>query len=184
VEIVEASFPSDQKLARTSEMRITVRNAGRKTIPYISVTVGPPQPGAPQGAGNAETESPFSYQDPKNEDPSKPIFVVNKEPEGGDTAFQRTWSLGSLRPGQEKTFVWELTAVDAKPFDFRYQVSAGLDGRAKAVLAGAGGPPVGRFHGRVDPTPPDAKVADDGENIVSGGKVYIPRRPERQVEER
>jgi hypothetical protein len=185
VEIVEASFPTDQKLARTSEMRITVRNAGRETIPQVSVTVGPPERGGPQGAANAESESPFSYQDHKNEDPTKPIFVVNKEPEGGDTAHQRTWTLGALRPGQEKTFVWELTAVEARPFDFRYQVSAGLDGQAKAVLAGTGGRPEGRFRGKVDNTPPAAKVADSGgENIVSGGRVYIPRRPGREIEGR
>ena len=181
VEIVEASFPTDQKLARTSELRITVRNAGRKTIPQVGVTAGT---GGIGGSAHS-SEGGFNYRDRGNEDPNKPIFVINKEPEGGDTAYVNTWQLGALRPGQEKTFIWEVTAVKAMPFDLRFRVNAGLDGQAKAVLAGTNAPPEGRFRGTVDAKAPDAKVADaGGENIEVNGQTYIPRRPEREVEGR
>jgi ABC-type uncharacterized transport system auxiliary subunit len=39
VEVVEARFPSEQKLAKRSELRISVRNAGSETIPNVAVTV-------------------------------------------------------------------------------------------------------------------------------------------------
>ena len=39
VEVVKASFPSDQKLAKRSELVIVVRNADTKQIPNIAVTM-------------------------------------------------------------------------------------------------------------------------------------------------
>ncbi len=186
VEITEARFPTAQKLARTSNMRITVRNAGRKTIPQVSVSVRPVGKGG-GGAGGASANSPggFNYHDPKTEDPNKPIFVINKEPKGGETGYVDTWALGAIRPGREKTFVWEVTAVKAQPFDLRYRVSAGLDGKAKAVVAGTGELPEGHFRGTITSKAPDAKVADrGGEDVISGGTRYRPRQPERVLGER
>ena len=39
VEVIEASFPLQQKLAESSTMKIVVRNAGDEAIPNIAVTV-------------------------------------------------------------------------------------------------------------------------------------------------
>ena len=39
VEVVRATFPEDQKLAKSSNLLVTVRNAGRETIPNIALTV-------------------------------------------------------------------------------------------------------------------------------------------------
>ena len=39
VEVVEAKFPEDQKLAKSSDLVVTVRNAGQETIPNIAMTV-------------------------------------------------------------------------------------------------------------------------------------------------
>src|SRR5215212_3284677 len=39
VEIVKASFPETQKLAQSSDLVVTLRNAGRETIPNIGLTV-------------------------------------------------------------------------------------------------------------------------------------------------
>ena len=39
VEVVDAMFPEKQKLAKTSELVITVRNAGDETVPNVAVTV-------------------------------------------------------------------------------------------------------------------------------------------------
>jgi hypothetical protein len=180
VEISEASFPTNQKLARTSILRITVRNVGTKTIPNANVWV------STGGAGGSHNSSVggFNYRDMKNEDPNKPIFVINKEPKGGETAYVNTWALGSIRPGRAKSFVWNVTALKAMPFDLRYRVQAGLDGKAKAVQAGTGAPVEGRFRGTVTSEAPDAKVADSGKDIVSDGAVYPPRKPGRSVPER
>lgn len=174
VEITEASFPDDQKLAKSSRLKIGVRNVDTKTIPNIAVTVGTDVGGA---AGSEDTEG-FDYYDPGNEDPSKPIFVIDTEPRGGQTGYRETWALGELKPGQTKTFAWDLTAVEAKPYNIRYEVSAGLDGKAKAVLAN-GEQPRGRFTGEVSDKPPQAKVARSGEDIISSRKQIEPRKTPR-----
>lgn len=172
VEVTEASFPDDQKLAKNSRLKIGVRNVDTKTIPNIAVTVGTDV----GGAASSEDAEGFDYYDPGNEDPSKPIFVIDTEPRGSQTAYRETWALGELKPGETKTFAWDLTAVEAKPYTIRYKVAAGLDGKAKAVLA-SGEEPAGRFTGEVKDTPPQAKVARSGEDVITSGEQIEPRSP-------
>jgi hypothetical protein len=166
IEVAEASFPERQKLAKRSDLVIKVRNAGTKTIPNIAVTV--------DGFSRRK-------DDPDLADPNRPIFVINGQPkeiggfpeskeaapEGGETAYVSTWALGKLKAGREKTFRWSVTAVDAGRFRIKYKVAAGLDGKAKAVDAN-GNPPAGVFAGTISDEPPDARVAEDGETVVSG----------------
>ena len=166
VEVVDASFPTDQKLAKRSELSITVRNTGTKTVPNIAVTVD---------GFDAQLENAGLA------DPSRPVFVVNGQPkeigdfaeskdlapEGGETAYVGTWALGPLKPGAEKTFDWSVTAVKAGPYKISYEVAAGLDGKAKAV-DDTGKIPEGKFIGTVDDTPPDTRVAEDGVTVIEG----------------
>jgi hypothetical protein len=167
VEVVRATFPEQQKLAKSSDMIVTVRNAGRETIPNIAVTVN----------GFDKRKS-----DPDLADPSRPVFAVNgvqveiagfpeakdASPRGCDTAFVNTWACGPLRPNQQKTFRWSVTAVQAGDFKIDWRVAAGLDGKAKAVQAGGGPAPRGQFSGSVSDEAPDVRVADDGKTIVNG----------------
>ncbi len=172
VEVTEARFPDEQKLAKSSRMTITVRNADTKTIPNLAVTMG-------TGVGNpsaGEGPAGLTYYDEGNEDPAKPIFTVDTSPRGAETAYKDTWALGALKPGRSKTFNWDVTAVDARPYNIRYRVSAGLDGKAMAITA-SGGAPAGRFTGEVSDAAPQAKVADSGEDIISGGESIEPRSP-------
>lgn len=167
VEVVEASFPSRQALAKRSNLRITVRNAeASRTVPNVAVTVK-----------GFDTR----LEDSADADPTRPVFVINGRPKeigtyqdskemapGGETAYNGTWVLGPLKPGREKTFKWTVTAVRAGPYKLSYEVAAGLDGRARAVGAG-GGAPRGRFAGTVDDEPPDTRIGADGRSIVEGG---------------
>jgi hypothetical protein len=167
VEVVRASFPEDQKLAKSSNLVITVRNAGRETIPNIAVTV--------DGFN-------FRKPDPELADPERPQFVINGLPReiggfpeakdaaplGCDTAYVNTWACGPLRPGREKTFRWSVTAVKAGDFDIHWRVAAGLDGKARAVSAGGGGAPRGSFSGNVSDEAPEVRVADDGRTVIEG----------------
>jgi hypothetical protein len=181
VEITQASFPTNQKLARTSQLTITVRNAGTKTMPNVNLWAST---GGAGGSANSSTGG-FNYRDLKVEDPNKPIFVINKEPKGGDTAYVNTWALGALPPGQSKTFAWQVTAVKAMPFVLRYRVQAGLDAKARAIMAGTGGPVEGRFRGVVSSAAPSAKVADrGGRDILTDGQRNPPRPLERSIPER
>jgi hypothetical protein len=166
VEVVEARFPSEQKLAKRSELRISVRNAGSETIPNVAVTV--------KGFEHQEADQRLA-------DPNRPTFVINGEPasigglpesrprapRGGDTSYVGTWALGQLAPGKTKTFTWDVTAVHPGPYRVEYRVAAGLDGKAKAVLAG-GAPPRGVFTGTVEDEPPDSRVGEDGRTVIRG----------------
>jgi len=151
IQVVEAKFPDHQSLAKRSTMTITVKNVDSKTIPNVAVTV---------------TSFDQTKNDPSLADPRRPQFVVNKGPSGGDTAYVGTSALGPLKPGETKTFKWDVTAVVAGKYALKYAVAAGLNGKAKAILAG-GGHPRGEFTGIVSNRAPQAKVADDGKTVVT-----------------
>jgi hypothetical protein len=167
VEVVQAKFPGKQKLAKSSDLVVTVRNAGKETVPNIAVTVN----GLDKRSKN-----------PDLADPSRPVFAVNgvqveiagfpeskdASPRGCDTAFVNTWACGPLKPNQTKTFRWSVTAVKAGPYKIDWRVNAGLDGKAKAVAMGGGPAPRGRFSGTVSDAAPAVRVADDGHTIVNG----------------
>jgi hypothetical protein len=167
VEVVRATFPEKQKLAKSSDMVVTVRNAGDDTIPNIAMTVN----------GFDERKN-----DPELADPSRPVFALNgvqvkiagfpeakdASPRGCDTAYVNTWACGPLKPNEQRTFRWSVTAVEAGDFKVDWRVAAGLDGKAKAVAAGGGQAPRGQFSGTISDAAPDVRVADDGKTIVSG----------------
>jgi hypothetical protein len=166
VDVVRATFPEQQSLAKRSNLVITVRNAGSKTIPDIAVSV----------SGFTKRQN-----NPELADPARPLFVINgipkqlggfpesKEdaPPGGETAYVDTWALGKLSPHKERTFRWSVTAVKAGPFHIRYSVAAGLNGKAKAVDP-SGRRPKGVFAGTISDKAPLTRVADDGKTVVHG----------------
>jgi hypothetical protein len=167
IEVVEATFPDDQKLAKSSDLVVTVRNAGEETVPNIALTVN----------GFDERK-----RNPDLADPSRPVFALNgvqveiggfpeskdASPRGCDTAFVNTWACGPLKPDEERTFRWTVTAVRAGDYTIDWKVAAGLDGKAKAVAPGGGPAPNGQFAGTISDEAPDVRVADDGHTIVEG----------------
>ena len=145
----DASFPSDQKLAKRSTLAITVRNdENRKAIPNVAVTVN--------GFDTRIRQQGVA-------DPTRPVFVINGRPKsigtfpetkedgpvGGETAYVNTWALGRLGPGKTKTFKWNVTAVRAGPYKITYRVAAGLNGKARAVSVVGDNPVGGQFNGRI-----------------------------------
>jgi hypothetical protein len=167
VKVVNARFPADQKLAKRSNLVIRVRNAETdKTIPNIAVTL--------KGLD-------VKLDNPELADPKRPQFVINgvpkdigtfpeskdAAPKGGETAYVDTWALGPLKPGRQKVFRWNVTAVKPGRYRITYRVSAGLDGKAKAVGVN-GRAPAGLFIGTVDDEAPDTRVAEDGKTVVEG----------------
>jgi hypothetical protein len=165
VEVVHASFPKKQALALESSLVISLRNAGSDTIPNIAVTVNG-----------------FDYRSsqPDLADSERPQFAVNgvpreiggfpeakdSTPPGCETAYVNTWACGPLKAGKERTFRWSVTPVKAGPYEVKWVVAAGLNGKAKAVSSGGGGAPTGSFSGTVSAAIPKARVADDGKTVV------------------
>jgi hypothetical protein len=168
VEVVRASFPERQQLAQSSNLVITVRNAGDRTIPNITATV---------------TGLDYRSRQPDLADPARPRFALNGVPReiggfpeakaaaplGCDTAYVDTWACGPLRPGRERTFRWSVTAVKAGRYRIDWRIAAGLDGKARAVdAAGGRDAPRGEFAGVVSDEAPEVRVAEDGKTVVTG----------------
>lgn len=166
VAVRRAPFPTRQRLAERSRLVIAVRNAGRRPIPNVAVTV--------EGLSEARAGAELA-------DPVRPVFALDSEPRriaglpeaapsaprGCETAYVSTWACGRLAPGRAHTFRWTLTAVRAGRFAIRWRVAAALDGSARAVLVG-GGRPRGGVAGTISSRPAPSRVANDGRAVLRG----------------
>jgi hypothetical protein len=187
VEIVDASFPLTQRLARTSNMTVVVRNSGQKTIPVISVTVKCAAAkggsgGSPSSTGGGAGGFAYRTTYPGVADPARPRFIINTlptrtprpyrpgrlDPLERSSAYVDTFPLGSLAPGRSVTFRWNVTAVKSGKFHICYRVNAGLAGKARAVPARAGDSVYGEFDGEVKDRPPQARIGSDDKTVVEG----------------
>jgi hypothetical protein len=151
---VHGAFPNKQKLAKRSRMVITVHNVDNKTLPNVSVTV--------RSFNRDSTQ-------PNLADASRPVFIVNAGPRGGESANEQTSALGPLAPGATKRFVWDVTAVQTGPYKIAYTVSAGLYGKAIAVDASGKENPGGEFDGTISNAAPHSTVNFKNGKTVEGG---------------
>jgi hypothetical protein len=156
LDVLDANFPTEQRLADRTTLSITVRNADSKRVPDVAITVEGAEASAP-AAAFAEAQSQQGLADS-----SRPVWVVDDGPRGGDTAYTNTWALGPLDRGQQKTFVWHVTAVKPGVHTIRWKVAAGLNGKAKAQLPG-GQLPEGTFTINISNAPANARVGPNGQ---------------------
>lgn len=193
VDVVKAQFPSKQQLADSAQLTIVVRNAGNEKVPNVSVTLG--GDGGSGGGGSAGTGAQgqgiaaFGYRSsqPDVQDPSRPIWVVDRGPDqllqdkapggaelpqgpgGAATAYNNTWALGPLARGQVRTFAWDVVAVRPGDYKVTWRVDAGLDGKAVARLPN-GTAPEGTFAVTVSSAAPQVKVQPDGTIVPASGQ--------------
>jgi hypothetical protein len=160
LQVLDASFPARQSIAQRARMRIEVRNTDDRELPNLAVTVETePDGGEAAGIAFAQAED-----DPRLADAGRPVWIVDRGPEGGTSAYTNTWALGPLLPGQTKTVEWRVTAVQSGDYTVNYRVSPGLDG--KAVPAN-GQRTTGSFDVTISDEPVPARVNDEGE-VVRG----------------
>jgi hypothetical protein len=160
LEVVEASFPARQTTAQRAVMRLAVRNTDDRNLPNLAVTINTEGPGGGDPAGAFAV----SADDARLADPSKPVWIVDRGPEGGDAAATNTWAVGPVFPGQTREIEWRLTAVRPGDYTVNYRVSPGLDGRA---VPANGQRTTGSFRVRISDEPVPARVNDEGE-VVRG----------------
>jgi hypothetical protein len=155
VAVPVASFPVRQSLAQRTELRLAVRNVGHRTIPNVAATI--------ETAGRGTTVEAFAgHTDDANvQSSSRPVWVVEDGPVGGDTAGANTWALGPLRPGATKTFVWRVAAVVAGRYTVTYRLSGSLNGNSRLRL-GSGAVPHGSFTVAISDKPGQTRVRPDG----------------------
>lgn len=151
VEVVDASFPAQQRLAGQSEMVVEVRNADTKRIPNLAVTL---RPGFTTRSNRTDLA-----------DPNRPVWIVDDGPVGGTTAYTNTWALGPLEAGETKKFVWKVTPVRTGAHEIEWEIAAGLDGRAKAE-----GEATGKFNVTISGEPAQATVDPETGEVLKGPK--------------
>ncbi len=178
VAVSTASFPAAQRISQHTHLVIVVRNTSPRTIPDVAVTicnVTCAYP-APKGEGTSAGAFASNISQPYVADPSRPNWIVERGPgrcgdscqNGGQgagvTAYSNTWALGRLRPRHTARFDWAVTAVGPGKHTVAWQVAAGLNGRARAVLAN-GSEPHGRFAVHVSTAPPQTYVNNNGQIV-------------------
>jgi len=169
MEIVTSEFPTRQRLAERTQLRIGVRNTGNRPIPDLAVTIS-----LAGEVGRNSLES-FSIRvpDPNLAVPDRPVWILESgfpqleganESAGATTANQKTFAFGELPPGETLSAVWDVTPVRAGDWRLTYQVDAGLFGKARAETTD-GSVPTGSFAVRISDEPPQTRVDGQG-NVV------------------
>jgi hypothetical protein len=131
---------------------------------------------APRSGNNASTTPPTT------ENPAYQIWVVDRPPGpctgrqgyscagasfGGNVSYDaNTWQKGPLKPGATATFDWAVTAVKPGHWKVGWVVSAGLSGKAKALLSN-GSMPHGTFPVTITTTPGQSYVDNGGQIVQS-----------------
>jgi hypothetical protein len=197
VEVTAAKFPTDQRLAKTGDLRLDVTNVGDEAVPDLAITI---YTGDEKAAGSFQVPS----DQPGLADPNRPVWILENEfpkcvtdagyklepdsstrcvspaeadseggldkaqPAGADAAQTDTFSFGELQPNDNIEMVWRLTPVVAGTYTVHYQLAAGLTGKAKAVTAD-GGPVEGEFVVTISDKPPQSSVAENGAVVTEGG---------------
>jgi len=174
VELVHATFPTKQSIARPATLTIAVRNSGSKTIPNLVITVDSFNytSNAPELAANKRPVWAIEHGPGLVAHPPVPSVEVST-PGSGQTAYVNTWSLGPLAAGATRTFSWNVVAVKPGLHTVRFAVASGLSGKAKAQRAG-GGPAQGHFDVNIAPVPALTYV-DPATGKVRTGKA--PKTP-------
>lgn len=180
VQVTAASFPGFQRLAQHTNLVISVRNTGSKTIPNLAVTICNTTCGYPAPVGQGTSVAAFAQylNQPGLASHSRPVWVVDRPPgqcgyscanggAGSDaSAATNTWQGGPLKPGDSRTFNWAVTAVAPGKFVVAWEIAAGIYGGAKAVLSD-GSTPSGKFAVTIAKAPAQSYVNDAGQ-VVQG----------------
>ena len=179
VNVSAAKFPVSQRLSQHTHLVIAVRNTGNKAIPNVAVTicnVTCAYP-APKGEGSSSRAFGDDINQSYLANPSRPLWIVDRAPgvcgyscqNGGQgaavTAYANTWALGRLAPGKTARFDWAVTAVKPGKHVVAWQVAAGLNGKAKAVLSN-GSAPKGTFAVDVGSAPAQSYVNNNGQIVT------------------
>ena len=175
MQLVAASFPAKQSIARPTALELRVRNSGARTTPNVAVTLDS-----------------FYYTEhfPELAADKRPVWVVERGPGaiaqppvrseevspagGGQTAYLSTWALGPLAPGRTQTFRWLVVPVKAGLHTIHFTVAAGLAGKARALTDARSGPVQGQFTADIAAAPPSRHVDPNTGQVASGALPLVP----------
>ena len=174
MQVLGASFPTRQAVARPASFTVRVKNTGAHTVPNLAVTVDS-----------------FNYTatTPELAANKRPVWVIERgpgpranppvqsqevsQPGGAQTVYVNTWALGPLARNGTKTFIWHVVPVKAGSWTVHFKVAAGLAGKARAALP-SGGPVQGQLTASIAPLPPNTHVDPNTGRVVPGTYPLIP----------
>jgi hypothetical protein len=172
VRVTHASFPLRQSVAREEHMVLSVTNTGAHAVPDVAVAVHSFEYLSNYPNLAARRRPVWVIDHGPGPLPRIPVETVEVDaPGGGTTANYDVWALGRLAPGATRSFVWHVTAVKPGVHTVRYRVYAGLNGNAKAQLAG-GALPAGSFKVDIAGRPPTKHVNPQTGRVEEG--AYSP----------
>ena len=186
VQVVSASFPAAQRLSEHTHLRLVVHNTSGKTLPDLAVTICNVTCAfpAPPGEGTSAAAFGENLQMQGLAHPSRPVWVLDNPPGpcnsgcsansssggggpgGAVTAYANTWALGPLPAGRTAKFDFGVTAVKPGHHVVAWEVAAGLNGKAKAVLSD-GSLPHGTFTVNISHAPAQTYVNNNGQIVTT-----------------
>jgi hypothetical protein len=169
VKVIEAGFPTRQRLGQTVLLRLGVRNTGDEPVPALTTTVSI---AGEQGEGSS---LPFAIRSGEAglAQPDRPVWVLSEkyprisgstESAGAENASRKTFDFGPLDPGETVKAVWKLTASRTGTYRLTYEVGAGRGGEARSETA-SGVEPGGSFTVRITEATPNTVVTDSGDVV-------------------
>ena len=174
VQIVRASFPTSQAIARPTTLELAVHNPGAQPVPNLAVTVDSFNYASNYPELAANKRPVWSIERGPGAVAKPPVDTQEVTlPGSGQTAYTNTWALGPLGSGQTRVFSWSVVPVLAGLHTVRYAGAAGLSGKAHAVLSG-GGPAQGQFAVNIAAAPPVTYVDPNTGKVRTGTAPKTP----------
>jgi hypothetical protein len=175
VAVNAAKFPTDQRLAQTSDLQLEIENTGSEQVPNLAVTIWT---GDEKGGGSFSVAS----DQPGLADPNRPVWILEDgypklatssdqsaadldaaPTAGADVAQTDTFAFGPVAAGDSKDIVWRVTPVQAGTYTLHYELAAGLNGKAVAVAEDGSSPVEGEFVVTITDKPARATVGANGQ---------------------
>ena len=175
IDVVHASFPAEQAVAKPNALELQLKNEGANTVPNVAVTVVSFYYRS-EFPGLAEHARPIWIVDQgPGAVPTRAVETVLNSPGSYVTSNSNTWAAGPLGPGETRVFRWMLSPVKSGEHTLAYTVAGGLGGNARAVTSG-GRAVAGLFHVDIAPQPP-ANHVNPETGVVEAGPAPVAPGP-------
>jgi hypothetical protein len=116
---------------------------------------------APGGDGPAPAAFGTGSDDPAFASSTRPVWLLDAGPAGGESAYTNTWAVGRLGRGESRTVEWRVTAVRPGRHTIAWRLAPALEGDVRL----ADGRTRGEFDVTIADDPVPARVDEDGDVI-------------------
>jgi len=159
LDVTDASFPAEQRIAESTTLTLEVENTGDRAVPQLAVTIET----EPSQDGQAPVAFGQSSDDPTLAASARPVWIVDEGPSGGESAYTNTWAVGPLGEGESRTIEWKLTAAQAGRYRVGWRLAPALEGDVSLGDRRT----EGTFDVTITDDPVPARVGEDGD-VVRG----------------